>query len=299
MAVFEGARFLTKQLSSIQAQTHENFEVWVSRDCGREDVSAVLAEHVLAFGADRFFVLEGPKQGCSANFLSLIFNPEIRADYFAYSDQDDVWHGGKLSRAVAGLEHVPDAIPAVYGTRTYLIDENGRDLGLSPRYRKPPSFRNALTQNIASGHTMVMNRAARALLVASGVRSGPLHDWWTYLLVTGAGGKAFYDPHPSAWYRQHRQNLIGLSTCPSNQIRRVARLVRGNVRDANTTNCRALYRARHLLTPENRRAFDAYHQAVTEGRSWSRFQGMLKSGAYRQRQAETFGLLVASLFNRV
>ena len=297
MAVFEDARFLPEQLSSIRAQSHENFEVWVSRDCDGEDVGAVLEEHAPTFGADRFFVLEGPKQGCSANFLSLVFNPEIRADYFAYSDQDDVWYRDKLSRAVAVLERAPDAVPAIYGSRTRLIDENGCDVDLSPLYRRPPCFRNALTQNIASGHTMVMNRAARELLCASGVREGPIHDWWTYLLVTGAGGKVFYDPHPSARYRQHDRNLIGLPSY--DHVQRLARIARGDVRDSNAANCRALYGARHLLAPENRRIFDIYLQAVTEGRFSSRLRGILKSGVYRQTRMGTLGLFAASLLNKL
>ena len=299
MAVFEDARFLPEQLSSIRAQSHESFEVWVSRDCDGEDVGAVLEEHAPTFGADRFFILDGPKQGCSANFLSLVFNPEIRADYFAYSDQDDVWYRDKLSRAVAVLERAPDTAPAVYGSRTRLIDESRRDMGLSPLYRRTPCFRNALTQNIASGHTMVMNRAARELLCASGVREGPIHDWWTYLLVTGAGGKMFYDPHPSAWYRRHRRNLTGPSVRPSDHTRRLARIVSGDFRDSTAANCRALYGARHLLTPENQRIFDTYHQAVTEGRLSSRLRRIRKSGVYRQRRAETLGLFAASLLNKL
>ena len=297
MAVFEDARFLPEQLSSIRAQSHENFEVWVSRDCDGEDVGAVLEEHAPTFGADRFFVLEGPQQGCSANFLSLVFNPEIRADYFAYSDQDDVWYRDKLSRAVAVLERAPDAVPALYGSRTRLIDENGRDVGLSPLYRRPPCFRNALAQNIASGHTMVMNRAARELLCASGVREGPIHDWWTYLLVTGAGGKVFYDPHPSARYRQHDRNLIGPPSY--GYVQRLARIAGGDIRDSNAANCRALYGARHLLAPENRRIFDIYLQAVTEGRFSSRLRGILKSGVYRQTRMGTLGLFAASLLDKL
>ena len=296
MAVFEDARFLPEQLSSIRAQSHENFEVWISRDCEDEDVGTVLEEQVPTFGADRFFVLEGPQQGCSANFLSLVFNPEIRADYFAYSDQDDVWYHDKLSRAMAVLEHAPDAAPALYGSRTQLIDEKGRYVGLSPLYRRPPCFRNALAQNIASGHTMVMNRAARELLCASGVREGPIYDWWTYLLVTGAGGKMFYDPHPFARYRQHDRNLIGLYTTP---VQRLARIARGDIRDSNAAICRALHGARHLLAPENRRILDTYRQAVSEGRFSSRLRGILKSGVYRQTRMGTLGLFAASLLNKL
>ena len=73
---------------------------------------------------------------------------------------------------------------------------NGLDLGLSPFHGRPPGFRNALIQNIAGGHTMVMNRAAREILIDSGVRDAFLHDWWTYMIVSGAGGRVFYDLHP-------------------------------------------------------------------------------------------------------
>ena len=298
MAVFEGARFLAEQLSSIQDQSHGNFEVWVSRDCDREDVSAVLEEHASKFGANRFFVLEGPKQGCAANFLSLIFNPEIQADYFAYSDQDDVWERDKLSRAIAALKDVFGVVPALYGSRSRLIDENDRKLGLSPFHGRPPSFRNALVQNIVSGHTMVVNRPARELLRASGVTDAPFHDWWTYLLVTGAGGRILYDIRPSVRYRQHAGNLTGLTVSPRDHLRRVRRLVKGEVQDTSAANLQALYEARSLLTPENRSILDTYHKA-RESRLLSRLKGIRKSGVYRQTRVENLGLLTASLLNKL
>ena len=298
MAVFDGARFLPEQLSSIQAQSHENIEVWVSRDCGADDVSAVLVEYAPAFGTNRFFVLEGPRQGCAANFLSLIFNPEIQADYFAYSDQDDVWERDKLSRAVTALEDVPEAVPALYGSRSCLIDANGRTLGHSPLHGRPPSFRNALVQNIASGHTMIMNRAARDLLCASGVVNVLLHDWWTYQLVTGAGGLVLYDPRPSVRYRQHARNLTGLPVYPRDHVQRVRRLVKGGMRDANTANIQALHKARFLLTPQNQRILDTYGKA-RESRLLPRLKGIRKSGVYRQTRREDLGLLTASLLNKL
>ena len=298
MAVFEEARFLPEQLSSIRAQSHENFEVWVSRDCEDEDVGAVLEEHASAFGANRFFVLEGPKQGCSANFLSLVFNPEIRADYFAYSDQDDVWGWDKLSRAIAALEGIPEATPALYGSRSRLIDENGRSLGLSPLHGRSPSFCNALVQNIAGGHTMVMNQAARELLHASGVTDVPLHDWWTYLLVTGAGGRVLYDLHPSVRYRQHARNLTGLPVYPNDHVRRVRRLVKGEVRDINAANIQALHKVKTLITPENRHILDTYSKARAS-HLLPRLKGIQESGVYRQTRVENLGLFIASLLNKL
>lgn len=298
MAVFEGARFLPEQLSSIQVQSHENFEVWVSRDCDEENVGAVLEEYTPTFGSDRFFVIDGPRKGCAANFLSLVFNPEIQADYFAYSDQDDVWDRDKLSRAVAALERARASVPALYGSRTRLIDEHGRDVGLSPLYRRPPGFRNALAQNIMSGHTMVMNQAARELLCASGVTDVLFHDWWTYLLITGAGGHVFYDPHPSTSYRQHDRNLTGLPIHLLDHVRRIRRLVDGHIRAANAANYRVLRKAKCLLTSHNRRILDTY-QVATESSLPAKLWGIRRSGVYRQTRAGNLGLLTAALLNKL
>lgn len=65
MAVHEDARFLPEQLSSIRERDHEDFEVWVSRDCAGEPMSRVLADQVPRFGKDRFFALAGPGKGCA------------------------------------------------------------------------------------------------------------------------------------------------------------------------------------------------------------------------------------------
>ena len=299
MAVFEDARFLPAQLASIHAQDHENIELWVSRDCDGEHTSVMLEEQASVFGAERFYVLQGPRRGCAANFLSMIMNPDIQADYFAYSDQDDIWERDKLSRAIARLETVPRTVPALYGSRTRLIDGNGFDLGLSPFHGRPPGFRNALVQNIASGHTMVMNRAAREIMIDSGIRDALLHDWWTYMIVSGAGGPVFYDPYPSVRYRQHDRNLTGaprqgLSGC----VRRLRRILGGYVREANRWNVRILHQVRDLLTRENRIVLDVYSEAI-ESRPFAGLPGIWKSGVYRQTRMGSIGLLTAALFNKL
>jgi hypothetical protein len=36
-----------------------------------------------------------------------------------------------------------------------------------------------------------------------------LHDWWSYLLVTAAGGRVIADDTPALLYRQHGGNVVG------------------------------------------------------------------------------------------
>ncbi|MGK3946477.1 glycosyltransferase, partial [Streptomyces caeruleatus] len=59
-------------------------------------------------------VLEGPRKGFAKNFLSLSSHPDIQADFFAVSDQDDIWERDKIKLAVEWLETIPSDIPALY-----------------------------------------------------------------------------------------------------------------------------------------------------------------------------------------
>ena len=298
LAAFEDHRFLSPQLASIRSQTHERCEVWVSRDCESATITHVLAQQEPLFGADRFHVVAGPRAGFARNFLSLLNRADLLGDYYAFADQDDVWEPDKLARAVAWLTDLPDDVPAVYCSRTRLIDARDRDLGLSPLCDRPPSFAHALVQNIGGGNTMVMNGSARALVRRAGPRAVPYHDWWTYLLVTGAGGVVRYDPYPSVRYRQHDRNDLGTNKGGRGSVAGVRRLLNGTVQGCITANIRALHKVRNLLTSENRRIFDCFRTARER---WliPRVRGIWTSGVYRQRGSSTLELLAATLLKKL
>ncbi len=164
MGTFNGERFLAEQLDSLAAQTHPDWELWASDDGSKDNTLAILEAYRAKWGGERLTVLRGPARGLATNFLSLACKSGIQADYYAYSDQDDIWEPDKLSRAVSWLERMPPSEPALYCSRTMLVDAAGKEMGLSELHARPPCFANALVQNIAGGNTMVFNNAARNLL---------------------------------------------------------------------------------------------------------------------------------------
>lgn len=132
------------------------------------------------------------------------------ANAFAFCDQDDVWIPEKLAWAWEWVSSQPSDQPAIYFARQQITDASLRPIGLSPAFRRSPGFRNALVQNIAAGCTIMINAAARRLVLAApSPPLGTMHDWWCYLLVSGAGGNIFADPRPVILYRQHDSNSIG------------------------------------------------------------------------------------------
>jgi glycosyltransferase involved in cell wall biosynthesis len=293
-----GAPFLGAQLESYADQWHKNWFLVVSDDASR-DATREMIERFAAEHPQRVAVRQGPQQGVTANFLSLATDPTIEADYFAFSDQDDVWHADKLTRALAFLAAVPGNTPALYCGRTELMTEDGHIYGLSPLFRRPPSFRNALVQSLGGGNTMVFNHAAKKLIEAAGAQQVVLHDWWLYQLVSAAGGSVFYDPQPMLKYRQHADNLIGSNQGGLARLLRIRLMLEGRFRDWNETNITALRRVpNHLITPANRQILDLFATARNAGLP-KRLAHLRRSGIYRQTLLGNLGLIAATVLNRI
>ncbi len=151
LCVFEGKHFLLEQLESIAAQTHKNWKIYVSDDGNCRESIAILEKFKNQHQDERVFILSGPKQGFAKNFISLACNKSIQSDYYAFCDQDDIWNADKLERSISFLSEIENSIPALYCSRTTIVDKNNKKLGLSPLFSKPPSFANALVQNIGGG----------------------------------------------------------------------------------------------------------------------------------------------------
>jgi glycosyltransferase involved in cell wall biosynthesis len=298
LGTHNGGRFLSAQLESIAAQTHTAWRVWASDDASQDNTRDVLQRFQAAWGSQRLEILAGPASGFTANFLSLVCNPTIQADYFAYADQDDIWDADKFARALRWVKTVPGDVPALYFSRTRLIDEDGRDIGLAPLFTRPPAFANALVQSIGGGNTMVFNKAARALLLEAGVASVPVsHDWWTYQLISGCGGQVFYDPAPTMRYRQHGRQVVGSNVGPAARLLRARQVFGGRFKAWNDANIRALYPVRHRLTPANQQTFDLL--CAARAGSWpQRLRALKKSGIHRQGFVDNVGLYVAVALNR-
>jgi glycosyltransferase involved in cell wall biosynthesis len=298
LATYNGAEFLQAQLDSFRDQTYDNWQLLVSDD-GSSDATVDIVVRFAASVVQRVVIVPGPQKTFWRNFVALVCSEAIDGELFAYSDQDDIWFPEKLAKAVEWFEQRAAPSPALYFTRTELMHRDGTPAGFAPLFTRPPTFRNALVQNIGGGNTMVFNRSARkALLATSGDAELVSHDWWTYQVVTGIGGDAYYDPWPSLKYRQHGQNIVGANIGWRARMARLTAFANGRVVSWNETNLKVLAGMRDALTPENAGVADLYARArnsVWPMRLWL----VWKSGVYRQSLVENIGLLVGALFGKI
>ncbi|MCK8464001.1 glycosyltransferase family 2 protein [Aliiroseovarius sp. S1339] len=301
LATYNGSLNLEEQLDSFADQSHKNWSILVSDD-GSTDSTREILERFSNKG-HRLKVLEGPRDGAAANFMSLVERLPAHiqdGDWAAFSDQDDVWLPQKLERAVAKLGNIDDNQPALFCARTWITDEQLGGRRVSAPRPRPLSFRNALVQNVAAGNTIVLNKAATKLLAeaAQEAQKVIIHDWWAYQIVSGAGGLLFHDDEPALLYRQHEVNQIGANDSKRAKLKRMAMLLSGTYTKWNKINIAAMRRSSHRFTKENRAVLEEF-ASLHDLPLRQRMQCMSKLKLYRQTRASTAALWFASLARRI
>lgn len=206
LSTFNGAAWLQAQLDSILAQTWMQWMIlW--RDDGSVDGSpAIMRAFQSGAGAGRCREIDpaGRHRGIAGSYQMLL-RAAPPASIVAFADQDDVWLPDKLARGLACLADMATDEPALYCGRQILVDPSLRPIGLSPAHAERPGLLAALAQNAATGCTVMINDAARALVAACALPDTPVaHDWWASLLILAAGGSVRVDPHPTIISRQHQ-----------------------------------------------------------------------------------------------
>ncbi len=299
LSTYNGAAYLREQLESLIAQTCQDWVIHASDDGSSDDTLGILREYQRRLGPARLLIHAGPRQGFAANFLSSIRRTQGQADYFAFCDQDDLWQPDKLARGLAWAASHPADLPLLYCSRTRLIDADGLGIGFSPLFRRAPSFANALVQSIAGGNTMLFN-AATARLLSLTPDHVPIisHDWWTYIIVTGCGGRVNYDAHPAIDYRQHGNNLIGSNSSVRDRLVRLHRMLKGTFRHWNDVNLEAVSHFRQHLTYENQQILELFGSA-RRAPLYRKLSLISQSGVYRQTLPGNLGLVAASLMQRL
>jgi glycosyltransferase involved in cell wall biosynthesis len=287
LSTYNGESFLPAQLRSYLSQVHDDWTLhW--RDDGSTDASVqVVAQFAAEVGHGRcIFRDEAGQRRATSSFLALLRAARgSNAAYFAFSDQDDVWLPDKLERGVTALDRVSGAEPALYCAGRILVDAELRRQYVPGGLHRPPGFPAALTQNVAPGCTMMLNRAAADLVLASQPPETTWHDWWCYLIVAAAGGHLLIDRTATVLYRQHTDNWVG--EYYSLWQRGIAALRRGPrpFMRLLRQHAKALMARPDLLTDDARHQLSVITHGLENG-LWARATAIRLSGFARQTWLE-------------
>lgn len=206
----------------------------------------------------------------------------------------------KLARGLAELAQASSG-PALYcGRRWDWFPETGRKRATAVPGR-PLGFRNALVENVAFGNTILLNPAAARQARQAALRTGPVfaHDWWLYLLITGAGGCILFDRGaPRLLYRQHSGNALGAGHGIAAAMARKRGVLAGLFRERVSRNVEALSAVSDLLTPENRTILRGFEEARKAG-PFARLAQLAHLHPHRQTVQGNLGFWGAALLGKV
>ena len=215
MSTYNGKAYLREQLDSVLQQDCKQkglvkLQLLVRDDGSKDGTQKILQEYAVRYPQEvRWY--QGENCGVIQSFFELMKKTE-KADFYAFSDQDDFWMPDKMSSAIQIIEKYGKNRPFLYCCRPKLVDaELNAITSAMKRPAMRPSFGNALLENIVTGCTAVMNEELRALVAVRFPQFTVMHDRWFYLAAS-CFGRVYYDETPHICYRQHGGNVVGVNS---------------------------------------------------------------------------------------
>lgn len=217
LSAYNGEKYLAEQIESILHQDYKEVSLLIRDDGSTDHTLDIIRTYADKYENVAYYA--GENLGVQQSFFHLMRNADETADYYAFSDQDDVWLPGKIRRAVELLEKQDRNLPLLYASKTTLVDEQLNEIPM--KIRTPeivPDFGNALVENICAGCTEIFNRKLLNLVNQKTPEYTIMHDWWLYLCAS-AFGKVIYDATSYILYRQHGNNEVGKSGSWQGELR--------------------------------------------------------------------------------
>ena len=204
LSAYNGEKYIREQIESIINQSYSAFDLFIHDDGSTDGTKLIINEFEQRYDNIRIILKqEELKYPCC--FIDML--KEI-ADYefYAFSDQDDVWESFKLADAIACMERLDNSKANLYYTAVEYTDSNLQHIRDSRFAKGKYDIRQLKMQELlfggeAMGMTFVFNNEAkRALLRANEIEN--FKDWFLKLYCA-AFGTVYYNPKSSAKYRRH------------------------------------------------------------------------------------------------
>ena len=198
--------FLDQQIKSIVGQVGVRVKLYWSDDSGSPHEYGIVRDFMDKY--DHLDVTElSENKGANLNFLYLLEAanlPDI--DFYAFSDQDDIWETDKLIRHVNALSKFDTRIACTHSTSRLQI--NGKHM-LGRNLCQNHELRTLLAENCFQGCTMMINRLTRKTILGLPTQGITWYDWWIGSIVSIAGTTIFIEGTDTN-YRLHDGNLVGI-----------------------------------------------------------------------------------------
>ncbi|MCR5685041.1 MAG: glycosyltransferase family 2 protein [Lachnospiraceae bacterium] len=237
MATYNGARYIAEQIRSILGSDEKDIRVLVYDDMSEDETPDIVKSFADKAPGKVFCFKNEIRYGHCANFLQGLKKAvrEYPAEYYMFSDQDDLWLKDKISLCLARIrsletntadrsvdeesrtakrssEGVSSCTPCMVFTDAILVNADAEPTGMTfikadRLDASKTDLAHLLMENKCQGCTMMINNALAGMIGSYDERVR-YHDWWIALIASAFGRIGFIDT-PTLMHRQHEDNAVG------------------------------------------------------------------------------------------
>ncbi|MGX8127559.1 glycosyltransferase [Clostridioides difficile] len=283
MSTFNGEKYLNEQLDSfLNLEGFESIKVLIRDDGSTDRTREILESYQKSYG---FEIILGENVGVNKSFFELLNNCDMTCEYFAISDQDDVWLSNKISIALEKMSKCNNNKPVLFASCSEVVDENLNHLGSTIIPNKGISFYNAISQNVLPGHTQVMNLELVKLLTISECDRINVIDWWIYLIASSMG-EIVFEKKFTVLHRQHGINAVGYElNFFKSTFNRINRIKEGKMKSISLQIKYFYENYKNNISEEYKKEIERFLDS--QNHLYRRILYIIRSKVYRQTPLET------------
>ncbi|MGW8381585.1 glycosyltransferase family 2 protein [Streptococcus parasuis] len=212
MSTYNGQQFLAEQIRSIQEQSYTDWTLFIRDDGSSDNTEEILKD--FEHQDSRIHLIDSDKSdnlGVIKSFHKLVNHD--RADYYFFSDQDDVWLPNKLELSLKEAQNHPADFPLMVYMDLKVVNQDleimTESMVKSQSHHANTELVQELTENTVTGGVAMINHALAEMWQETD--DILMHDWYLALLASAFGNLVFID-QPGELYRQHSDNVLGART---------------------------------------------------------------------------------------
>ncbi|HFH9999709.1 TPA: glycosyltransferase family 2 protein [Streptococcus suis] len=212
MSTYNGQQFLAEQIRSIQEQSYTDWTLFIRDDGSSDNTKEILKD--FEHQDSRIHLIDSDKSdnlGVIKSFHKLVNHD--RADYYFFSDQDDVWLPNKLELSLKEAQNHPADLPLMVYMDLKVVNQDleimTESMVKSQSHHANTELVQELTENTVTGGVAMINHALAEMWQETD--DILMHDWYLALLASAFGNLVFID-QPGELYRQHSDNVLGART---------------------------------------------------------------------------------------
>ena len=212
MSTYNGQQFLAEQIRSIQEQSYTDWTLFIRDDGSSDNTKEILKDFERQ--DSRIHLIDSDKSdnlGVIKSFHKLVNHD--RADYYFFSDQDDVWLPNKLELSLKEAQNYLADLPLMVYMDLKVVNQDleimTESMVKSQSHHANTELVQELTENTVTGGVAMINHALAEMWQETD--DILMHDWYLALLASAFGNLVFID-QPGELYRQHSDNVLGART---------------------------------------------------------------------------------------